>query len=122
MDYPGGFSLYEQRQLAELERELSADRRLADMMAVLGSPKTRAWRRMRCWGVRVRRPGAALRGASRLAKIGVLIALALSVLVPALLVVALGLGWSVVAMVAVCVLPVPPVLMAIAYHRATHSA
>ena len=68
----------------------------------------------------MRRPGAALRGASKAAKAGVLTALVLMIAIPALLIVAVGVGWSVVAMVAVCALPLPPVMMAIAYHRATH--
>ncbi len=120
MDFSSDFSLYEQRQLAQIERELSGDRRLVAMMEVLGSKRTTAWRRMQCWGVRVRRPGAALNGASRLAKAGVLIAFALLVAVPVLLAVAVGLGLSTLAIVAVCALPIPPVMMAVAYHRATH--
>jgi hypothetical protein len=120
VDFSNDFSLYEQRRLAEIERELSGDHRLVAMMELLGSGRTTAWRRLACWVVRMRRPFAAMRGGSRWAKAGVLVALCLMVAIPALLVVALGLGLATVAMIAVCALPIPPVLMAITYHRATH--
>src|SRR6201999_1367538 len=50
MDFSPDFSLCERGQLAEIERELSGDRRLVAMMEVLGSRRTTAWRRMQCWG------------------------------------------------------------------------
>jgi hypothetical protein len=114
MDFPD-FSLHEQRRLAEIERELSADRRLVAMLDVLGSRRTRAWRRMRCFGIRVRRP--ALLARSRSAKVAMIVALCMTVAVPALLVTALMLQLSVLSVIAACALPVPPILLALAHTR-----
>lgn len=122
MDFSRDFSLYEQRRLAEIEAELSTDRRLVDLMAVLGSKRAKVWRRLRCVGVRIRRPRTALRSASPLARLGVLLALFLTVAVPVVLVTALAMNLASLAVVAVCVLPLPPVLLALLYHRVTHDS
>jgi VIT1/CCC1 family predicted Fe2+/Mn2+ transporter len=114
MDY-SDFSLHEQRRLAEIERQLSEDRRLVAMLDVLGSQRTKAWRRMRCFGIRLRRP--ALFSRPRSAKITMIIALCLTVAVPALLVTALMLGLSALSVVAACALPVSPILLALAHSR-----
>lgn len=118
MDYSNDFSLSERRQLAEIERGLSADRRLVAMIAVLGSNRTRAWRRMQCFGVRLRRP--TIRAGSRRLRIFILLSLLLTVAVPVTLITSLALTLPAVAMVMVCLLPLPPVLLAIGYHRANH--
>lgn len=122
MDFSRDFSLYEQRQLAEIEAELSSDRRLVDLMAVLGSERAKAWRRLRCASVRIRRPGSTLRSASPLAKLGVLVSLFLTVAVPVVLVTSLAVGLAPLAVIAMCVLPLPPVLLALLYHRVTHES
>lgn len=120
MDFSRDFSLYDRRRLAEIEAELSTDRRLVDLMAVLGSKRAKVWRRARCAGVRIRRPRTVLRSASPLLKLGVVLSLLLTVAVPVVLVTALALSLAPLAVVAVCVLPLPPVLLALLYHRVTH--
>lgn len=105
-------SVYEHRQLAEMERELAADRRLTAIAAALGSRGPRMRRRLRCLMVRLRyrpRPKG-----SRLARVAMVIALVLTVVLPVLLVTALVLKLTVVSVVAVCALPVAPVLLVIA--------
>jgi hypothetical protein len=114
MDFPD-FSLHEQRRLAEIERELSADRRLVAMLAVLESHRTTAWRRMRCFGIRLRRPS--MRAQPRSAKVAVIIALCLTIAVPALLITALMLGLTTLSVIAASVLPVPPILLALTHYR-----
>jgi hypothetical protein len=122
MDFPD-FSLHEQRRLAEIERELSVDRRLVAMMEVLGSHRTTAWRRMRCFGIRVRRPAARTRRQStpRSARIAVIIALCLMVAAPALLITTLIVGLATLSVVAACALPLPPVILAITHYRVNRS-
>ncbi|HEX5406996.1 MAG TPA: hypothetical protein VFX16_32370 [Pseudonocardiaceae bacterium] len=114
MDY-SEFSLHEQRRLAEIERDLSVDRRLVAMLDVLGSQRTSAWRRMRCFGIRLRRP--ALLARSRSGKLAVIVTLCLTVAVPVLLITALVLGLGGLSVVAAAALPVPPILLALAHHR-----
>ena len=117
MDHSNDFSLYERRQLAEMERELADDRRLVAMMALLGSSRTKLWRRLQCVGVRLRRP--TIRAGSRKLRIFILLSLCLTVVVPAVLITALAVNLPVLAMVMVCVLPLPPVMLAIGYHKAS---
>lgn len=117
MDYSNDFGVYERRQLAEIERGLAGDRRLVAMMALLGSSRTKVWRRLQCFGVRFRRP--TIRAGSRRLRMFILVSLCLTVAVPVALITALALNLPVVAMVMVCVLPLPPVLLAIGYHKAS---
>jgi Flp pilus assembly protein TadB len=109
------FSLHEQRRLAEIERELSADRRLVALISVLGSRRTSAWRRMRCLGIRLRRP------ALRSARLLVIVALCLTVAVPTLLVTAVMAGLGTLAVIAAAAMPVPVVLLALTLHRMIRS-
>ena len=114
-DFSSDFSLHEQRRLAEIERELSADRRLVALLSVLESRRTRSWRRMRCFGIRLRRP------ALRSARFLVIVALCLTVAVPALLVTAVMAGLGTLAVIAAATMPVPVVLLALALHRVNRS-
>jgi Flp pilus assembly protein TadB len=116
MDYSNDFSLYERRRLAEIERGLAQDRRLVAMMAVLGSERAKAWRRMQCLGVRVRRP--VIRAESRRLRAFIVVSLCLTVAVPAVLIAGLATGVPVLAMIMVCLLPVPPAMLAVGYHKA----
>lgn len=116
MDFSFGFSLHERRQLAEIERELSSDRRLVAMIAVLESHRTRAWRRMRCLGIRLRHPQSAARHWP-----AALFLLFLTIAAPVVLVVALGLGLTVLAVITACALPVPPLLLGFVYRRMLRS-
>jgi hypothetical protein len=51
------FSLHERRRLAQIEQELSEDRRLVAILGILGSKRRKPMRLLRYLGVRVRRPG-----------------------------------------------------------------
>jgi hypothetical protein len=111
------FSLYEQRQLAEMERELATDRRLTAITVALGSGGPRIRRRLRCLVARLRyrRPAVG----SRWAIVAMVAALVVTVAVPVLLITALVVKLSLLAVVAVGVLPVAPVLLVLAQDRAT---
>lgn len=105
-------SVYEHRQLAEMERELATDRRLTAIAAALGTRGPRVRRRLRCMMARMRyRPQPK---GSRSARIAMVIALVLTVTLPVLLVTALVLKLTVLSVIAVCALPVAPVLLVIA--------
>lgn len=116
MDFSFGFSLHERRQLAQIERELSSDRRLVAMIAVLEPHRTRAWRQMRCLGIRLRHPRPAARYWS-----AALFLLLLTIAAPVVLVVALGLGLTTMAVITACALPLPPVLLGFVYRRMLRS-
>jgi hypothetical protein len=106
------FSVYEQRQIAEMERELAADRRLAAINAALGSSGPRLQRRLRCLFARLRHRQPAV--ASTWARVVLVASIVLTVALPALLIVALVLKLPMVAVAAVCVLPVAPVALVLA--------
>jgi hypothetical protein len=114
------FSVHEQRRLAQIEQELSADRRLVSLMAILGSTRTRNWRRLQYVGCRVRRPRRQATG-SWLTGLALVGGLFLTVAVPILLITSLIVGLASVAVVAACVLPLPPVLLVFAIRRSRRS-
>jgi hypothetical protein len=114
------FSVHEQRRLAQIEQELSTDRRLVALMAILGSSRTRNWRRLQYVGCRVRRPRRQATG-SRLTGLALVGGLFLTVAVPILLITSLIVGLASVAVVAACVLPLPPVLLVFAIRRSRRS-
>jgi VIT1/CCC1 family predicted Fe2+/Mn2+ transporter len=113
------FSLHEQRRLAQIEEELSTDRRLVALMELLGSQRTRAWRQMQYASCRLRRPRRSERSlGARLALGG---ALLLTAAVPVVLIVALVLGLGALAVLTVCVLPMPVLLVVVTYRWAGRS-
>jgi hypothetical protein len=120
------FSLHEQRRLAQIEAELSADRRLVVLMELLGSHRTRAWRQMQYTTCRLRRPRRGVgRSRPRLrslpAKLALIMALALTTAVPVVLIVALVLGLGALAVLTVCVLPLTSLLLVASYRWARGS-
>jgi hypothetical protein len=116
------FSLHEQRRLAQIEQDLSADRRLVALMAILGSHRTRMWRQLQYNGCRVRRPRRpALHPRPPAARLAMVAALFLTVALPVVLTVALALGIAVLAIVTVCVLPVPPLLLVLTHRWVARS-
>ena len=50
------FSLHEKRRLAQMEQDLSTDRRLVAVMRILTSRRAKPWRLLRYVVCRVRRP------------------------------------------------------------------
>jgi Flp pilus assembly protein TadB len=112
------FSLHEQRTLARIEQELSDDRRLAALMTILESERSKPVRRLRLLGCGLRHPRQESPGHHRL-DIRPLLALTilLTVVCVAVLVTALVLGSAVLFVVASVVLPLPPALGLLAYLR-----
>ncbi|HEX9337698.1 MAG TPA: hypothetical protein VF892_17515 [Pseudonocardiaceae bacterium] len=111
------FSLHEKRRLAQLEQDLSGDRRLVALMRILGSGRGRSWRRLRYAACRVRRPRFPAPH-HRWTRLAVLTALLFTVATPVVLVVALMTGMSLVAVITVSVAPMPPLLLILAGQRA----
>jgi hypothetical protein len=116
------FSLHEQRRLAQIEQDLSADRRLVSLMDLLGSHRTRLWRQLQYTGCRVRRPRLpVVHPRQSVARLALIAALCLTAAVPILLTVGLALGLGVLVIVTLCALPVPPVLLVLTHRWATRS-
>jgi len=89
-------------------------------MELLGSHRTKAWRQMQYASCRVRRPRRSERSlGARLALGG---ALLLTAAVPVVLIVALVLGLGALAVLTVCVLPMPVLLLVVAYRWAGRSS
>lgn len=105
------FSVYEKRQLAVLERQLSDDRRLVRMLAVFDTGKSRLRRRLQCALIRLRhrRPVSG----SRAARIAVIVAACLTVAGPVTLIVALTTHLQVLSIAAVTLLPLAPIMLVI---------
>jgi hypothetical protein len=111
------FSLHEKRRLAQLEQDLSGDRRLVALMRILGSGRGRLWRLFRYVACRVRRPRLPA-PRHRWTRLAILAALLLTVATPVVLVVALTTGMSLVAVITVSVAPMPPLMLILAGQRA----
>lgn len=114
------FSVYEKRQLAVLERQLTDDRRLVAMLAAFGSDQSALRKRVRCQVARLRhhRPGPG----SRPARIAVVAALCLTLAGPLVLIASLVFGIQVLSLVAVGMLPVAPLLLVLAQHWVRRSS
>ncbi|HEY4021314.1 MAG TPA: hypothetical protein VGM75_21680 [Pseudonocardiaceae bacterium] len=106
------FSLHERRRLAQIEQELSGDRRLVLMLGILESKRRKSVLVLRYLGVRLRRPGgrrSAPRGARYRVAMATLFAAALLVLVvPAALAMGIVLGAAPLIALSVALLPLPP--------------
>jgi hypothetical protein len=113
------FSLHEQRRLAQIERDLSADRRLAALMSVLAADRARRLRRLRCFAARVRHPwyGRVGRESHRLARVTLALALVVTLLAPPALIASVIAGISALAIAATAAIPVAVVLLVISYRR-----
>lgn len=115
------FSLHEQRRLAVIEQELSGDRRLKAMMSVLGSDRSQKARRLRIVAVRVRHPRRADRDFAvvrpRFGRLLLVVTVLLALACPATLITALALGLPTLALVAIMVLPLPPLLVLMSFRR-----
>lgn len=107
-------SVYEKRQLAVLERQLSDDRRLVALLAEFDSHRSASRRRLRCalLRLRYRRPGPG----SRPARLAVFVAACLTIAGPMTLIVALLTGVQALSIVALGLLPLAPVLLVLAQH------
>lgn len=111
------FSLHEKRRLAQMEQDLSTDRRLVAVMRILTSRRAKPWRLLRYVACRIRRPRL-LPTQHRGARIAMIMALCLTFATPVVLIVALAIGMSSVALVTVAVAPVPPLLLIFVAQRA----
>lgn len=104
------FSLHEKRRLAQMEQDLSTDRRLVAVMRLLTSKRAKPWRLLRYAACRMRRPRLAS-GQHVGARIAVIMALCLTFATPVVLITALATGMSLVAVITVSVAPLPPLLL-----------
>lgn len=111
------FSLHEKRRLAQMEQDLSTDRRLVAVMGILTSRRSRPLRLLRYVAVRVRRPRLMVTRHRGL-RLALFLALALTVATPVVLIIALATGMSLMALIAVAVAPLPPLLLIVVGHRA----
>lgn len=106
------FSLHERRRLAQIEQELSGDRRLVQMLGILGAKGRKFTLLARYTSVRLRRPGGRS-GAPHTARHRFAVALlwlsaVLLLAAPAGLVMAIVLNSAPLIALAVAVLPLPP--------------
>lgn len=114
------FSVYEKRQLAVLERQLSSDRRLVAMLGAFDAHGSALRKRVHCQLIRLRhRPQTA---ASKPARIAVVVAVIMNVLGPAALITSLILGLPWLSVVAVGLLPFSPIMLVLAQHWVRRSA
>lgn len=117
------FSLHEQRTLARIEEELSGDRRLSGLARIVGSNKSRRWRRLKALGCRLRHPRQDVAFASthhrHVLDTRPLLALTilLTVVCAAVVITSLVLDIGTLVVVAAVVLPLPPALAFVAYLR-----
>ena len=117
------FSLHERRRLAQIEQELSADRRLVRMLAILDGTGRKSALLLRYTGVRLRRPGGR-RSAPRTARYRFAVAtvwLAALLLgaAPAAVGVAIALSSPTLIALAIAILPLPPLAFVLC-RRWTH--
>src|SRR5689334_22273267 len=111
------FSLHEQRRLAQIEKDLSADRRLAGLMGILASDRPRPLRRMRsrlrCFAVSVRHPWHGPVGVrSQLAaRLTLVVAIVVTLLAPPVLIASVIAGLTPLAIAATAAIPVAAVLL-----------
>jgi hypothetical protein len=103
------FSLHERRRLAQIEQELSGDRRLVAMLGILGSKRLRL---IRYLGVHLRRPGgrrdAQATARSRFAVTLLFVAALLVLAAPAGLAMAIMVGSPALIALGIAILPLPP--------------
>lgn len=111
------FSLHEKRRLAQMEQDLATDRRLVALMRILPSRRPKPLRLLRYTVCRARRPRL-VSTQHRGARLVMIMALFLTFAVPVVLITALAAGMSLLAVVAVSVAPVPPLLLIFAAQRA----
>lgn len=115
------FSLHEQRTLARIEEELSGDKRLVGLAAILA--KSKRWRRLRALGCRLRHPRQDVAFASthqrHVLDTRPLLALTimLSVVCAAVLITSAVMQLGSLVVIAAAVLPLPPALAFVAYLR-----
>ena len=106
------FSLHERRRLAQIEQELSGDRRLVLMLGILGSRRRKPVLVLRYLGVRLRRPGGrrSRPGTARYRiAVGLLFLSALLVLAaPAGLAMAIVLNSPPLIALSIALVPMPP--------------
>jgi O-antigen ligase len=111
------FSLHEKRRLAQLEQELSTDRRLVAVMRILTSRRRRTWRLLRYTACRIRRPRL-IATRHRGTRLAMILALCLTLATPVVLIVALVAGLSLLAVVTVAAAPIPPLALILVGHLA----
>jgi hypothetical protein len=115
------FSLHEQRALARMEQDLSGDRRLSSLVALLDSKRSRPIRILKSVGCRLRHPredlgpvpGYHVPDTRPLLAVTIL----LTVACVAVFVTSLVLGIPTMIIVASVVLPLPPALGLVIYLR-----
>lgn len=115
------FSLHEQRRLAQIEKDLSSDRRLAALMGVLGSPRRKTLRLLRCFGVRLRHPWYTSSGpADRFARLALVAAFVLALAAPPALITSLVFGILVLTVVSLVAIPMAATLLVLSYRWTFH--
>lgn len=106
------FSLHERRRLAQIEQELSDDRRLVAILGILGAKRRKPAQLLRYLGVRLRRPGGR-RSAPRTARYRLAVAIQyttamLALAAVAAMVVAILLSGPPLIALSIALLPLPP--------------
>lgn len=116
------FSLHEQRRLAQMERDLSGDRRLVALMGVLASGRARRVRLLRCFALRLRHPwyGPTVGGRHRFAKLALIAALVLTLAGPPVLITSVVIGLLVLTVVALATIPLSVTLLVLSYRWTQH--
>ncbi len=108
------FSLHERRRLAQIEQELSGDRRLVAMLGILGSKRHKPLLLLRYLGVRLRRPGgrraAPATARYRFAVTLLFVAAFLLLAAPAGLAMAIVLGSPALIALGIAIQPLPPLV------------
>jgi hypothetical protein len=106
------FSLHERRRLAQIEQELSGDRRLVAMLGILGAKRRKPVLLLRYAGIRLRRPGGRRSRPGTLRYRFAVALLFLSALLllaaPAGVAVAIVLSSTPLIAASIAVLPLPP--------------
>lgn len=119
------FSLHEQRALARMEQDLSGDRRLSSLMALLDSKRSRPIRMLKSAACRLRHPREDLGPVPGYHVPDTRPLLALTILLTiacvAVFVTSLVLGIGTMIIVSSVVLPLPPALGLVIYLRLRRS-
>lgn len=111
------FSLHEKRRLAQMEQDLSTDRRLVAVMRILTSRRAKPLRLLRYAVCRLRRPRL-ISTHHRGTRLAMILALCLTLATPIVLIVALATGLSLLAVITVSLAPLPPLLLIFTGQRA----